>query len=150
MCFGLKIKGSITEQSDLAPNSNFLQNSPSLVQEPVAIDITSKKDQIFMMNFDFMKNYTKYFSHNNPDGVIFKMSLRLKRSNLKKKTINFSGGSALKMFNLSALKMALQQQSPLLDGLSSPKKGGTASKILDSPSKLLKRAFTKKNFFQSD
>jgi hypothetical protein len=121
------------------------------VREPVSIDITLKKDQIFMMNTDFMKNYTNYFIQNNPDEVIFKMSLRSKRSNLRKKNSIYTGSSEHKIFNLSFLKMALQQQQgPLSDGLKSPNKRGTLLHNLDSPSKLIKRAFSKKKFFQSD
>ena len=136
-----------------------MHGSPNILQVSAPLDPSSKKDQIFMMNFDFMKNYTKYFNHNNPDGVIFIMSLRMRKNSTQKRTFNFGGGATLKLFNLSALKMALQQQSPLLDGFTSPKKGGggggggafsNASKILESPARLLKRAFTKKNFFQSD
>ena len=84
----------------------------------------NNNNEIFMMTFDYYKNYSNYFVHNNPDNVILKMALKFRQKS--------------KIF--AKKRGAISFGNNIVE-VSSPKK---------SRSILMKRLSHKKSFFHSD
>ena len=86
--------------------------------------LPNNNNELFMMNFDYYKNYDNYFIHNNPENVILNMALKFKE----------------KIKKIGKKRGAISFGNDLVE-VSSPKK---------SRSILMKRLSSKKSFFHND